>query len=150
MRGPPYPSDDLEETRQLGFTALTADELRALGARGYGELVRDRTKNRPAFLSLDVDFCDPAYAPGTGTPDIDGFTSAEAEAEALVRVLAGVSLVGGDVVETAPAYDGPGQPTALLGANIAWEMPALIALRQRVPGVRQPQGQPKTDGGNSG
>jgi hypothetical protein len=65
-------------------------------------------------------------------------------------VLAGVSLVGGDVVETAPAYDGPGQPTALLGANIAWEMPALIALRQRVPGVRQPQGQPKTDGGNSG
>jgi arginase family enzyme len=99
-------------------------------------------------LSFDVDFCDPVYAPGTGTPEIDGFNSAEAEA--LVRVLAGVSLVGGDVVETAPAYDDPGQSTGLLGANIALAMPALVALRQRVPGVRQPQDRPKTDGGNSG
>jgi agmatinase len=147
LRGPLYSSDDIEETRQLGFTALTADELRALGAHGFGELVRDRTKSHPTFLSFDVDFCDPAYAPGTGTPEIGGFTSAEAQA--FVRVLAGVPLVGCDVVETAPAYDGPGQPTALLAANIAWEMLALVALRQRVPDVRQPQGQPKTDGGNS-
>jgi hypothetical protein len=65
-------------------------------------------------------------------------------------VLAGGSLVGGDVVETAPAYDGPGQPTGPLAANIAWETLALVALHQRVPGVRQPQGQRKTDGGNSG
>ena len=131
LRGPLYSSDDLDETRRLGFTALTTDELRALGPAQYGALVQERTKGRPAFLSFDVDFCDPAYAPGTGTPEIGGFTSADAQA--FVRVLAGLPLVGADVVETAPAYDGPGQPTALLASNIAWEMLALVALRERVP-----------------
>jgi len=129
LRGPLYSSDDLEEPRQMGFTALTTDQLRALGPAAYGELVRERIGNRPAFLSFDVDFCDPAYAPGTGTPEVGGFTSAEAQA--FVRALAGVALVGSDVVETAPAYDGPGQQTALLAANIAWEMLALVALRER-------------------
>ena len=81
-----------------------------------------------------MDFCDPAYAPGTGTPEVGGFTSAEAQA--FVRSLAGVPLVGADVVETAPAYDGPGQPTALLAANIAWEILALVALRERIPDRR--------------
>jgi agmatinase len=127
LRGPLYSSADLEEPREMGFTALTTDELRALGPAAYGELVRERTGDRPVFLSFDVDFCDPAYAPGTGTPEVGGFTSGEAQA--FVRSLAGVRLVGADVVETAPAYDGPGQPTALLAANIAWEMLALVALR---------------------
>jgi agmatinase len=134
LRGPLYSSEDLEEPRQMGFTVLTTDELRELGPAAYGQLVRERIGDRPVFLSFDVDFCDPAYAPGTGTPEVGGFTSAEAQA--FVRSLAGVPLVGADVVETAPPYDGPGQPTALLAANIAWEMLALVALRERVPDRR--------------
>jgi len=82
-----------------------------------------------AFLTFDVDFCDPAYAPGTGTPEVGGFTSGEAQA--LLRALAGIDLAGADVVEVAPAYDGPGAPTALLAANVAWELLALIACRHR-------------------
>lgn len=148
LRGPLYSSQDLSEPGRLGFTALTSDELRALGPQGYGELVAERTAGRPVFLSFDVDFCDPAYAPGTGTPEIGGFTSAEAQA--FVRALAGVRLVGADVVETAPAYDGPGQPTALLAANIAWEILALVAVHGRAPGGPQALSQTRVDGGKSG
>lgn len=149
LRGPLYSADDFEEPRRLGFATLTTDELRALGPAAYGELVRERIGERPVFLTFDVDFCDPAYAPGTGTPEVGGFTSAEAQA--FVRSLAGVPLVGADVVETAPAYDGPGQPTALLAANIAWEILALVALRERVPGggERLAQGS-RSDGQTAG
>ena len=77
------------------------------------------------FLSFDVDFCDPAFAPGTGTPEIGGPSTSEALD--VVRALHGVPLAGCDVVEVAPAYDSPGQPTALLGATIAWEAISLHA-----------------------
>jgi agmatinase len=110
----------------MGFTVLSTRELRELGPEGYGELVRSRARGRPAFLSFDVDFCDPSVAPGTGTPEIGGPCSAEAAA--FVRALAGIQLVGADVVEVAPAYDSPGQITALLGATIAWEAVSLHAL----------------------
>jgi len=129
LRGPLYAAEDLEEPRRLGFTVLTADEMRSVGPAGYGRLVRERVGERPAFLSFDVDFCDPAVAPGTGTPEVGGFTSVEAQA--FLRALAGVRLVGADLVETAPAYDGPGQPTALLAANLAWEILALVAVQKR-------------------
>jgi agmatinase len=126
IRGSLYGSDDLEQARAMGFTVLPAEELRALGPEQYGRLVRERVGGRTAFLTFDVDFCDPAYAPGTGTPEIGGFSSGEAQA--FVRALAGIPLAGADIVETAPAYDGPGQPTALLAANVAWEVLALMAL----------------------
>jgi agmatinase len=129
LRGPLYAETDLSEARDMGFTVVSADDLRGLGATAYGDLVRARVGDRPAFLTFDVDFCDPAAAPGTGTPEIGGFSSAEAQA--YVRALAGISLVGADVVEVSPSYDGPGQLTALLAANIAWEILALVALRRR-------------------
>jgi agmatinase len=128
LRGPIYGRDDLEDARRMGFTLLTADELRATAPAEYGRLVRERVGEGPTFLTFDVDFCDPAFAPGTGTPEIGGFSSAEAQA--FVRALTGLDLVGADVVEVAPAYDGPGQQTALLGANIAWELLALLALQR--------------------
>ena len=128
LRGPIYGRDDLDEARRTGFTLLTADELRATAPVDYGRLVRERVGAGPAFLTFDVDFCDPAFAPGTGTPEIGGFSSAEAQA--FVRALTGIDLVGADVVEVAPAYDGPGQQTALLGATIAWELLALLAVRR--------------------
>jgi agmatinase len=125
IRGPLYSAADLDEARELGFAVVPADELRELTPARYGELVRERVGDRPAFISFDVDFCDPAFAPGTGTPEVGGFSSAEAQA--LVRSLRGLRLVGADVVEVSPAYDSPGQPTALLASNIAWEILALIA-----------------------
>jgi agmatinase len=80
----------------------------------------------PAFLSFDVDVIDPAFAPGTGTPEVAGLTPREALG--LLRSLAGMRFRGFDVVEVSPAYDGPGQTTALLAANVAYELLALTAL----------------------
>jgi agmatinase len=125
MRGSLYEAADYELSRELGYTLVTAEELRALGPRGYGELVRERVGDRPVFLSFDVDFLDPAYAPGTGTPEVGGFTTAEAIA--FLRALRGIRLVAADVVEVSPSYDGPGQITALAAANVLWELLALRA-----------------------
>ena len=126
MRGPLFQSSDVDDARALGFHVLPSEELRALGASAYGELVRERVGSRPVFLSFDVDFLDPAHAPGTGTPEVAGFSTAEAIA--LLRALRGISLAGADVVEVSPPYDGPGQVTALAGANVAWELLALRAV----------------------
>jgi agmatinase len=132
MRGSLYGPQDISAARELGFTVLSTRELRALGADGFGRLVRERAGDRPAFLSFDVDFCDPAFAPGTGTPEVGGPSSGEALE--FVRALHGVALRGCDVVEVAPPYDSPGQPTALLGATVAWEAISLHA-RARAAGA---------------
>ena len=78
----------------------------------------------PAYLSFDIDALDPAYAPGTGTPEMGGFTSREALF--LVRALAGLDLVGADLVEVAPPLD-PSGITALAGATLAFEILCLLA-----------------------
>jgi agmatinase len=129
LRGTVYGPGDLDESRRLGFAVLTAEELRALGPEAFGALVRERVGDRLAFLTFDVDFLDPAVAPGTGTPEIGGFSTAEALA--FVRALSGLRLAGADVVEVAPAYDGPGQQTAIAAANVAWELLALHAVSRR-------------------
>jgi agmatinase len=131
VRGSLYAGDDLDVSRELGFLVITSEELRALGPAEFATAVHSRVNGRPVFLSFDIDFIDPAYAPGTGTPEIAGFTTAEAVG--LVRSLRGIPLVGADVVEISPAYDGNGQITALAGANILWELLALRALRTAVP-----------------
>jgi agmatinase len=127
IRGPVYAADDLDASRDLGFTLVPSDELRALGPDAYARLVRQRVGERPVFLSFDVDFLDPSFAPGTGTPEIAGFSTAEAVG--YLRALRGIDLVGCDVVEVSPPYDGPGQQTALAAANVLWELLALRALR---------------------
>jgi agmatinase len=132
MRGSLYGPADLDEARQLGFRVISSEELRALGADGYASAVRERVGSRPVFLSFDIDFLDPAFAPGTGTPEVAGFSTAEAVA--LLRALRGIELAGADVVEVSPAYDGPGAPTALAAANIAWEILALKAAAAPSPG----------------
>jgi agmatinase len=126
MRGSLYGAEDIAAARDLGFTVLSTDELRALGPEQYGELVRSTVGDRPAFVSFDVDFLDPAFAPGTGTPEVGGFSTAEALA--FVRSLRGVTLVGCDVVEVSPPYDGPGMVTALAAATVAYELLSLRAL----------------------
>jgi agmatinase len=126
MRGSLYGAEDIEVARELGFTVLSTDELRALGAERYGQLVRETVGERPVFVSFDIDFLDPAFAPGTGTPEVGGFSTAEALA--FVRALRGVRLVGCDVVEVSPPYDGPGLVTALAGATVLYELLSLRAL----------------------
>ena len=128
IRGSLYAGSDLELSRELGFHVVPADELRRLGAEGFARVVGERVGDRLAFLSFGVDFLDPAFAPGTGTPEIAGFTTHEAVE--LLRALRGIRLAGCDVVEVAPPYDGPGQPTALAAANILWELLALRAAAQ--------------------
>ena len=126
MRGSLFAASDLDDARALGFTVIPSEELRALGPEGYARAVRARVGDRPVFLSFDIDFLDPAFAPGTGTPEVAGFSTAEALA--LLRALRGIRLVGCDVVEVAPPYDGPGQPTALAAANVALDLLALYAV----------------------
>jgi agmatinase len=129
MRGSLYTGDDERLSTDLGFRLISADELRALGPERYGTEVRARVGDRPVFLTFDVDFLDPAYAPGTGTPEIGGFTTAEALQ--FLRALAGIRLVACDVVEVSPSYDGPGQITALAAANVLYELLALRAIAPR-------------------
>ena len=126
MRGSLYGAEDVEVARDLGFTVLTTDELRDLGAAGYGELVLGKVGTRPVFMSFDIDFLDPAFAPGTGTPEVGGFSTAEALA--FLRALRGIKLAGCDVVEVSPPYDGPGMVTALAGANVLYDLLSLRAI----------------------
>jgi agmatinase len=91
--------------------------------------VRERVGDRPAFLSFDIDFVDPAFAPGTGTPEVGGPTSAQALA--YLRSLTGIDFRGFDCVEVAPVYD-PAGITAWLGASVCYEMFSLHALRKLV------------------
>ena len=129
LRGSLYEAEDLESARELGFAVVTCDQLRALAPGGYGSLVRERVGERPVFVSFDVDVLDPAFAPGTGTPEVGGLSTAEALA--FLRALRGIDLVGADVVEVSPPYDGPGQQTALAAANVAYELLSLRAVAQR-------------------
>jgi agmatinase len=126
MRGPLYGPSDLDEARALGFEVIVGDELRELTPERYGALVRDRVGDAPAFVSFDIDVIDPAFAPGTGTPEVAGLTPGEALA--LIRSLAGVEFSGFDVVEVSPPYDDRGETTALLAANVAYEFLSLAAL----------------------
>ena len=126
LRGSLYGAEDIDSAQALGFTVLSCDELRALGPAVYGDLVRERVGDRPVFLSFDIDVLDPAFAPGTGTPEVGGLSTAEALN--FIRALRGIDLAGADVVEVSPPYDGPGQQTALAAANVAYELLSLRAL----------------------
>ena len=125
MRGTLYGPSDWEDARELGFELIPWRELRGLDPADYGERARARAGSGPALLSFDVDFVDPAFAPATGTPEPGGPSSAEARD--YVRALSGIDFRGFDVVEVSPPYDGPGQATALLAANVAYAMLAIAA-----------------------
>jgi agmatinase len=129
MRGSLYGEADEEIPGALGVETIPWVELAELSAAELAERARARLGTGPAFLSLDVDFVDAAFCPGTGTPEVGGPTSFEALT--YLRALRGMRFVGFDVVEVAPAYDGPGQVTALFAANAVFEMLSLIALARR-------------------
>ncbi len=111
-----------------GVTVLTAQDVHALGPDVVARRIRDVVREAPAYLSFDVDALDPAFAPGTGTPEIGGLASWQAQA--ILRRLRGVAFAGMDVVEVAPAYD-VAEITALAAATVAWEYLALVGSAQQ-------------------
>ena len=129
MRGSIYSRDSLDDARKLGFDLVTSVEAQEQGIDELIRRIRERAGDAKAFVSFDVDFVDPAYAPGTGTPEVGGFTSSEALR--VVRGLKGLDLIGFDLVEVLPQHD-PSQITALLAANIVYEFISLIALRKKL------------------
>jgi agmatinase len=126
MRGPLYGPEDIEVPRELGFELIPGPDLVAMTPDQYGDRVRARIGDGPAYLSFDIDVLDPASAPGTGTPEVAGLEPREALA--FLRALAGIEFSGFDVVEVAPAYDSPGQITALNAAAVAFDLLALLAV----------------------
>jgi agmatinase len=127
IRGSLYGEDDEGIPAELGVETIPWIELSALSPAALAERVHARLGEGPAFLSLDVDFVDCAFCPGTGTPEVAGPTSFQAMQ--YLRALAEVPFVGYDVVEVAPQYDGPGQSTALFAANAMFEMLSMVARR---------------------
>jgi agmatinase len=125
MRGPLYGPEDLQVARDLGFTVLTTTQLLARTPQEIGDLVRRTVGDAKAFLSFDVDFFDPAYAPGTGTPEVGGPTSFQGLQ--YLRACTGIRWVGADVVEVLPALD-HAQITAHLAAQVGYEFMSLVAL----------------------
>ncbi len=109
-----------------GVTILFAQEIHESGPRVAAERVREAIGDRPAYLTFDIDVLDPAFAPGTGTPEIGGL--ATWQAQAILRRLAGLDFRGMDVVEVSPPYD-VSEITALAAATMAWEYLALLAPR---------------------
>ena len=128
LRGSIYSPDNLNTPRQLGFEIVTAEEIHEMGVVSVINKIRTRIGNAKVFLTFDIDFVDPAYAPGTGTPEIGGFTSRETLQ--IVRGVKDLNFVGFDLVEVLPAYD-PSQITALLAANIIYEFISIIAYQKR-------------------
>jgi agmatinase len=128
MRGTLYGASDIDAPRELGYDAIYWDELEQLGPEAYGERVRARVGDRPAFLSFDIDFVDPAFAPATGTPEVGGPSSGQALA--YLRALTGIDFRAFDCVEVAPVYDQPANITAWVAASACFEMLSLLALRR--------------------
>ncbi|VEF46809.1 agmatinase [Bacillus freudenreichii] len=128
MRGPLYGPGDIQDARDLGFEVIPMKEVRQIGFENVMKRIHERVKDRPVFVTYDIDFVDPAYAPGTGTPEVGGPTSYEALE--YVRGLDGLDVVGFDLVEVLPTYDA-NEITAVLASAVMYEMITLIALKKR-------------------
>jgi len=119
LRGTGYAAEDFDWSRDQGFTVIQAEELWHKSASPLMQDVKDRLGKHSTYLSFDIDALDPAYAPGTGTPEFGGLTTVQALE--IIRGCRGLNLVGGDLVEVSPPYDKDGN-TALLAANLLYEM----------------------------
>lgn len=119
---------DNEDDDLQGFLRISADDIDEIGTKGIIDLIMGRMGTEtPVYLSVDIDVIDPGLAPGTGTPEPGGWTTRE-----LIRILRGVeglNVVGADVVEVAPAYDGRGEQTALAGAQVVYEILTSLVKR---------------------
>lgn len=123
-RGPLYSTRDLLDDEEIGFQVVPSVEIDDLGARGILERIRGRVQDRPVYVSVDIDVLDPAFAPGTGTPEAGGMTSRELLA--VLRGFADLNLVGADVVEVAPIYD-HAEITGIAASHVVYELLSALA-----------------------
>ncbi|MGD2435913.1 agmatinase [Bacillus velezensis] len=128
MRGGLYGEEDLMDAKNLGLEVFTTNEYKKLGVEKMLDVIHQRVGSGPVFLSFDIDFLDPVYAPGTGTPEVSG--ASIDDALAFVRGLTDIDFIGFDLVEVLPAYD-HGQITAAAAANIIYEFVTLTALAKK-------------------
>ncbi|WP_434776439.1 agmatinase [Pseudomonas oryzihabitans] len=123
LRAQGYAADDFDWCREQGFRVVQAEECWHQSLTPLMAEVRERVGGGPVYLSYDIDSIDPAWAPGTGTPEIGGLTTIQALE--IIRGCRGLDLVGCDLVEVSPPYDTTGN-TALLGANLLYEMLCVL------------------------
>jgi len=123
IRGPTNGPQDYIDATNLGARMITLDEFRQRSVADVIQEVRAKIGDRPTYVTLDIDAVDPAFAPGTGTPEVGGLTSYEILQ--LVRGLRGLKTIGFDLVEVAPPYD-PTQITSILAANLVFEFLSLL------------------------
>ena len=126
IRGPLYGSSDLVEDAGLGFQVITTDMVAEMGPKEVAAQIIRRVGNSPLYLSLDIDVMDPAFAPGTGTPEAGGLSSREVLT--IIRALSGLDLVGGDVVEVSPAYD-HAEVTSVAASHVVYELITLMVIK---------------------
>ena len=124
IRGPLYSDADLTDDAVLGFQVLPSTEIGETGVQAAIEKMRARLGDRPVYVSIDIDVLDPAHAPGTGTPEAGGLSSRELLA--ILRALAGLRVVGADIVEVAPAYD-HAEITGIAAAHVGYELLSVLA-----------------------
>ena len=124
IRGPLFSRDDLPDDERFGFAVVTAMDLEEAGIGGVVERVRERVRDAPVYLSVDIDVIDPGLAPGTGTPEPGGLTTREVLG--ILRGMAGMNIVSADLVEVAPAYDA-GEVTAMAASHVGYEVLSLFA-----------------------
>ena len=127
IRGSTSGDNDWKDAMGMGVRVITMDEAALMGMPAVVNAIHELVSG-PVYVSLDIDSADPAFAPGTGTPEVGGFTSHQLLQ--LVRGLKGLNLVGFDLVEVCPAYD-HGDITAILAANLAFEFLSLYAVQKR-------------------
>ncbi|HEX2445345.1 MAG TPA: agmatinase [Vicinamibacterales bacterium] len=126
IRGPMYGEEDFDFHREHDITMIDIDRVKAEGVDNVIATMRSVLGgSQGIFVTFDIDGIDPAFAPGTGTPEVGGLTSHEAQR--LIRGLAGLPIVGCDVVEVAPQFDGPSHITSLLAANLLFELLCVVA-----------------------
>lgn len=124
IRGTAYDSEDRDFARSVGIRVIPIEEFHARGSADVMAEARAIAGSGPTYVSYDIDFIDPAYAPGTGTPEVGGPTSWQALE--VVRMLEGVQIVGADLVEVSPPFD-PSGGTAYLGVSVMFELLCMIA-----------------------
>lgn len=129
MRGTVYSKNAYDDSKALGYEVVTMAAIRQMGAQKLIDVIRERVGQSNVFVTFDIDVLDPAYAPGTGTPEVGGWTSGEAIE--VIRGLQNLNYVGFDVVEVLPDCD-RADLTALTAANIIYEFLSLIALNKKM------------------
>jgi guanidinopropionase len=124
LRGSRFSPDDIKWGQDAGFTCITFDEYEAMGRDAVVRKIQSVLGKGPTYMTIDIDGIDPAWAPGTGVPEIGGLTPRDVQV--MIRSLQGMHLVGGDICEVAPCFD-PTGITAVTAANLMWEMLCVLA-----------------------